>query len=318
MIDILLSTVGVKNQPRPHRSSSQSHMQCFDDGLSTQIGRDRMSDYPSRPHVLDRRQIQPSFVGIDKGYVGKPHTIRTAGVKVLLQKIRGSLVILARGGCPLEPSQNFCPKPNYSHQTSNPLVIEQEALLPEHMVNRWTPIFSPAFGIDTMNLTNELLIRRGTLTQASLAPCVEAATAQVQEPAHSANSPAILMQLHEAVSHFPCFEKNARAFFKISRSSFASSSSRRRLRSSSSWGPSRPFPGKAPFFSRLSSRFHRYNASAVIPNSRATSATLCSPLTTMLTALILNCRSYLLRGFSVSMPVLLLSLKILAFLSVYK
>ena len=55
--------------------------------------------------------------------------------------------------------------------------------------------------------------------------------------------------------YIPCLEKNARALFKTSRSSFACSSSRRRRRSSSSCGFSRPSPGKVSDCSRTSSRF---------------------------------------------------------------
>jgi len=189
------------------------------------------------------------------------------------------------------------------------------AFLPQDFADSRAAVFSSPFGIEPPDLLCQHFIAGSSRTAWPLPPRIIPAPSQIQQPAHPANIPTIPMRLHELIPHFPFLEKNARAFFKISLSSFASSSSRRSRRSSSSCGPNRPFPGNASppkADSRVSSRFHRYRTFPSIPRSRAASRTLRPPLTTRLTASILNCRSYDFRCLSPSrrvesstMPVLL-------------
>src|SRR5258706_11595662 len=73
MIDVLLPSIRMQNQSWCYRSSSQSHLQCFDNSLCTQMISDRVADNPSREHILNRRQEQPSFFGVDKSYVAEPY-----------------------------------------------------------------------------------------------------------------------------------------------------------------------------------------------------------------------------------------------------
>jgi len=115
----------------------------------------------------------------------------------------------------------------------------------------------------------------------------------------------------------PGFREECQVFLKISRSSFACSGSRRSRPSYSSCGLNFPFPENACDPSSVSCRIHRFSTFGFIPSRRAASDALRPPLTTGFTASILNCRSYYLRCFSVSISSPFL-LTLLAFLLVYK
>src|SRR5713101_2054981 len=316
-VNVLLSTVTVKYQPRGDVSSPQRHLQRFDDRFSSHMIGDGISYDASRPHILNHGEIQPSFFSVDERDIRKPYPVRPRGLELLLQQIRRSFAIFTRLGRLLKSFPYLCPKPNLSHQSHHSFVIDPMALFLQGSIDRRTTVFSSPFTIDPSNLSCEILVGRGTLTHTSLLPGVESTAAQVQQPADPFNTPSILMLLHEAVPHLPFFEKNSRAFFKISRSSFACSSSRRRRRISSSCGPSRPFPGNDSPFPSFKVRIQRYSILGAIPRESATSLTLRSPLIAKFIASILNCRSNFFRALTVPMPVSPFE-NILAFLTVYK
>jgi hypothetical protein len=189
--------------------------------------RNRMTDHPPRPHVFDRREVQPSFFGVDIGNVRKPNTIRTIGTEILSQKIRRRIPILAPPGCTFKSPHNLRAKSDFMHQSNNPFTVDFMTIFTQYSIDRRASVLSTPLAIYAANLHDKPLVLNKTGTRWPTVPGIIPAAAQVQQAAHAANRPSFFVSFHELIPYVPFLEKNSRAFFKISRSSFASASSRR-------------------------------------------------------------------------------------------
>ena len=98
----------------------------------------------------------------------------------------------------------------------------------------------------------------------------------------------MLMMLYKTIFHFPCLEKMAKAFFKMSRSSLRSFTCFLKLWISSSGAFNLPCPGKAYSGSSEYYRIQRCRRTGWIPKLFATSVTLPSLCFTNWIASILN------------------------------
>src|SRR6266567_2358484 len=123
-IDVLLSSIAVKDQSWRYLSAAQSHLESLNDNLSTHMIGNRVSNDTARPHVFDRRQIQPSPFALQERYIRQPDPVRTRGAEVLLQKIGRRVPILTRLRCLFPPPAYLRLKPKLSHQSYYTLAID--------------------------------------------------------------------------------------------------------------------------------------------------------------------------------------------------
>ena len=148
MVGVLYATVRVKDKSRQYDSSGERHPERVYDGRSTQVVCNGVTHHAARAHVLNRRQVKPTLVGVDVGDVRYPHFVRPVDVEVLFKKVRRSIPVFAPDRRMLEAPYNLRSKPNYTHKSRYSLVVHRVALLSKCLAYSRAPVFTFSFFVD--------------------------------------------------------------------------------------------------------------------------------------------------------------------------
>src|SRR5512139_72418 len=149
------------------------------------------------------------------------------------------------GGTSVSPLLHFPPYRMLSHDPSYSVLPTSNPLLPELRCDPWTPIEPSALSVDLPYLSQQLLI--ASLTYARLTPLPRIITTPryLQHSTHTLYLVTLPVLSHKPILHLFRLENTAKAFFKMSLSSFTFSNSLRSLFVPASSGATRPLPTKA-------------------------------------------------------------------------
>src|SRR3990172_3630791 len=201
-------------------------------------------DFPGE-EIQDRRQIQPAFGCRDEGDVAQPFLIGGLGLEVSMQQIRRNRVRMLAVGSDFPLL--FPPRPDIfdPHQACHPVFAHREASGHQLGMDPRTAIGLTALDMNVPGFTHQFLVGLRTFTHRPVSPGVVAAGGYFHHGAHPLNRKTVSMGIDEPKPQLLGCEKMTTTFFRISRSCFRISTSRRSRRSSSSRSMSFPLPGKA-------------------------------------------------------------------------
>ena len=189
-------------------------------------------------HVVDYRHV---------GDVGQPGPVRRRCSELPCQQVgrqRQGMVAVGRGPePPPAPSAEAVPP----HQARNPVSPHPAPLGAQDSMHARVAIAAPAVGVDTADGVDQRPVAAGTGAFGPAPPCVVAAGTDLQHRTHHPHQERGPVILDEAEPHLGGPEKMPMAFFKMSRSICARSSSfcRRRISACSGDGVGVVAPARA-------------------------------------------------------------------------
>jgi hypothetical protein len=240
---VLTSSIGVQDEPW----SDPARFQSPDQGAGEQLGSQSSTKFPTNNtagmQVENHREIDPPSTRSDVGDVARPDPIGLSGGKLSLQTVNAKISVPIPLCCGLEASNRFGSNMVRVHQSRHALSPTTDPLISKHRMDPGRSIHAAVSPVDGPDPFQQSFVTLCTGTQGMSSPMVIRTGRDAKNTTHPTNaSPPLADKL---IHLYPRRENTANAFFKMSRSSFRSSTSRRSLRSSSSSGFSLPFPGKA-------------------------------------------------------------------------
>ena len=201
------------------------------------------ADNGSGEDIENDSKIEPTFVCPDLSNVRYPDDIRSID-DFPGKKIRHDGSRMSGMGCNLIPSFHLCPYALCSHKPRHSVFTADNPLGSQFFRYPRASIGLSSQGICFPDMIHQFIIPLLSATHGSSLPPVIGAPCYVEYPAHLLHPERGAILIHKEILHLGRFEKMAKAFFKISRSSLRSAFSRFRRLNSSSSGFNLPFPGK--------------------------------------------------------------------------
>src|SRR5215210_3165579 len=185
---------------------------------------------------LDRGQVEPALPAAHVLDVGDPQLVGCARPEVAFDQVAGSPQAGHPNRRPPIALRHQPREPEPSHQPLDALAPDLDAAMSKRGVDAAGAVGLPALGVDLADLLAEPGVGEVTVRRRPPLPGVEARAADAEHPAERLHGVLGLPRGDEpkdAHRFSPSFAKKAAAFFKISRSSRSTLTSRRRRRSSS-------------------------------------------------------------------------------------
>jgi len=293
---ILTSSVRVNDQLTSRPPQIESALVRFTHKIGTESSTCSPTNNRTRTQIENNNQIQPTFLRPDVGDIRCPDGVRFCCYKLSLQSIRfisrDTGIFACRN---LESSSYKCYKPVLKHQSGDSVLSTTDTLFAQIQPYPRASVSLFAFSEVIPNLYQQFGVRSFSMTWLTLQPVIVSTSGYFENTAHNVNMVFTSMLADKGILLHGRREKTPMAFFKMSRSSVTRSSSLLSCRSSSSWGESFPWPGKAPLPDLVCSITQRRSMLRSIPRSRAISGTGCWPSTTIRTASTLKDLSYVRR-----------------------
>ncbi len=228
---VLAALIGVVQQALRGSAAKHSHLQSVLDQRCVHAIGHGPAHNVAGIQVQHRRQIQPAFHRGDVGYIRRPLPVGSGSGKLLVQAIgsRGYLFVPLRGvrRSPLGYSPD---QPVQAHQAGHSFPAAERARSTQGRMNAGRAIGLSTGLVHLPDLPQQRLVGLCPRTDLASLPSVIAAAAHVKDLTHAPDPMLLLMGGHEFVFHVLFREKMFTAFFRISRSSCRSASSRCRRR----------------------------------------------------------------------------------------
>ena len=211
---VLTAAVRVMHQQLGPRPVGQSHTQGVQREFPGDAIRHRPSDHPARVQVEHHRQVQPATARPHVGHVGCPLAVLGIGGEVALQHVGCHRVAMLRvGGHPVA-APALGAKALLAHQTRYAVapdchpVVDQVAVHPRAAVG---PTRRRVARLDVDQQAPVLACARALTTPTR---GVEAASRDLEQPAHHGHGKSGLLRLDEREPHIDSLAKKAVAFLR--------------------------------------------------------------------------------------------------------
>src|SRR5579884_2674881 len=298
---VLTPLVGVMDDAVLGSTPPEGHFECREHQLGAQVIGHRPAHHPTTEGIKDHGQVDKATPGRDIGDVRHPQPVGSGGDKGSADQIgcrRSCRFPMRRDDMPPTMTPLDSRRP---HQTCHPLLAAVCPGRPQSGMDAQHPVGLPALGVTGHNLLGQLRVLLCSHRWLTSLPCVVPAAGDAQYPAHRSHGMIPLLSLDEPVRRYRrgsvSLAKKVAAFFRISRSSCSTRTSRRR-RFNSSRSSAVISPGRCPA-SISASRIHFRRDSSATPRSLAVWVTDLFPLLAMRTASALNSGVYQLLGFGI-------------------
>jgi len=162
------------------------HVECIDNEL---LGYSAVHGPPDdHPGIqIDAHgQVQPPFLGRYVGDVGGPDLVGTSRFEVPIQQVGGNGQMMLGIRCRLEPSLGFGFDTELSHESGNAVTSTAESLRVQVRMDSRRSIRPVAAMEDVEHLGLKLFIFAASMACRSLLPSIVAATANIEQLAHTA------------------------------------------------------------------------------------------------------------------------------------
>ncbi len=233
MIDIdagrvLRSAIRVADQTGRWPLSLGSHHHGRQWQLGPHVITHRPSDDLAGCQIEDRGQIQPPFAGCDIGDVGEPDCVWRGCREVLRQQVRRDRQIMTTvGGTRPEPASRQCADTMATHQSFDATTAASMTLRPQGGMHPRRSVSPLMPRLESAHLGKQCQVRHRPCAWRPDAPVVIAAARHTEHAAHDIHRPGGRMLLDKSELHRGISAKMPTAFFKMSRSIRARSSSLR-------------------------------------------------------------------------------------------
>ena len=137
-------------------SGYDRHVESVEHDAGLQVGREGPSDDPARPGVENDRKVEKAGQRRQEGDVGHPQLVRPLGHEVAADEIAGGMMVCRlprrdrRASAPADARD-----PCRSHQPSNPLPANREAIGLQLGVNARRAIGSMRSSVDRADMTRQ-------------------------------------------------------------------------------------------------------------------------------------------------------------------
>src|SRR6185295_9865235 len=204
---------------------------CRPQRLADQIGRDPLTHRPAHDsaagQIHDASQIQPALVGSNIGDVGDPGLVDSPAIDAPVEHVGSNRFVMGRVGRhairPLVHRAQVLPLEAVAH----PFVADLNALLAQPSHDARPTVAALATRMQRRDLRVERRVGYRAITGRSRSPLAIAGTRHLKLTAHPGHMKPVAVLFDPGVLHRDSFAKYAAAFFTISRSSLALTSSRR-------------------------------------------------------------------------------------------
>jgi hypothetical protein len=152
----------------------------------------------ARPGVENDREVEKAGQRRQEGYVGHPRLVRPLGHEVAAEEIAGGVRVCRlprrdrRASAPADARD-----PCRSHQPSNPLPADREAIGPQFGVNTRRAIGSMRSGVDRADMTRQIGVSGRPSRSGSVPPGVIARGRNLQDAGHRTNGIHGLVRAYE-------------------------------------------------------------------------------------------------------------------------
>jgi hypothetical protein len=138
-------------------SGRERHVESVEHDAGLQIGREGPSDDPARPGVENDREVEKAGQRRQEGDVCHPQRVRPLSHEVAADEIAGGMMVPRlprrdrRASAPADGRDPRC-----SHQPSNPLSANREAISLQFGMNRRRAIGSMRSSVDRADATRQI------------------------------------------------------------------------------------------------------------------------------------------------------------------
>ena len=175
-------------------------------------------------------QIQPAFTRRNVRDVGQPDLVRGSGCELPIKEVRGNRKGVFAVGRSRGPAFVAALDTVTAHQAGDTVDAHPSPLGTQGGMNARTAVDCTVVGVNTADLGGKAAIGDIPGAVRTVPPCIVAAVTDLQHGAHRPHRECRSMVFDEAEPHLGGPEKMPTAFFKMSRSVWARSRSRRRRR----------------------------------------------------------------------------------------
>src|SRR5829696_3863199 len=173
-------------------------------------------------------EIEPTLAGGHIGEIGEPDLVRGRRYEALLDQVGsdGQPMVAVRGHGP-EAARGRGPDPVLVHEALDPTPADAPALSPQRGMHSRRAVAAPVLSMQASHIGQQVESGSGSRALGPAPPGVVAGSRDAEHLAYDAHRPLLLVIVDESEPHRGVSEKMPMAFFKMSRSARARSSSRR-------------------------------------------------------------------------------------------